>query len=671
MPQTGYFQTCQTGTPVLDGYSNDVVLRTAQSNQRLFLANGCNVTSTLAIQSSAVTVNAPSFLCSNAIASNVTCTVLTTSNMTTSGVSTSSIVCASNVSQNVTCSNAWLSNLNCVNASIQTVAMSNISASNAVFQSNVTSNTISGTATIGTLFCSNTTIGSLTSPIINAASLISASNVMITNGSNFLSFAPGSNSVSTSSGSFAVNALLSMAQGAIVPSGQTLGIGTNSAAYPLDVRNTMWANAVISPSFTGSNASFSQVVTPVIQTSNLVVSASNIQLGSAVTVSTNNVAVVKPISCTTLTAASNVTVASLSIGTAALSNSTDINAISVSGNFAVTGTSGRLRANPSITSGNVALWSDTGNLIVGPPNTPALVVGSNGSLSFGSMLAVPQNTALQFGPHQITGSSTQLSLTTATSTNSIAFGSTSQQWYTTSLNPAQRGGCIQFANSDVGGRCILWQDGSDLAAYGGLGKEPNCLVLRTPPSMNITFVGGNGTAGTEYARFTSQGLFGVNTNAPQGRMHVTSPIDENVLVVANTGATTQYSSCILVEQTTSRSSTTAPIEFRVNGTVVGSIGHDTVSSTSYNTVSDYRVKNVIGPVENACEVISKLKPCKFAYKQDDAQREHWGFLAHELAEHIPTAVVGVKDGDALQQVDYSRMVPYLIAAVQEIIQKSK
>jgi hypothetical protein len=42
-----------------------------------------------------------------------------------------------------------------------------------------------------------------------------------------------------------------------------------------------------------------------------------------------------------------------------------------------------------------------------------------------------------------------------------------------------------------------------------------------------------------------------------------------------------------------------------------------------------------------------------------------GVLAHELAEVLPYAVHGIKDGEQMQGVDYSKIVPVAIKAIQE------
>ena len=42
-----------------------------------------------------------------------------------------------------------------------------------------------------------------------------------------------------------------------------------------------------------------------------------------------------------------------------------------------------------------------------------------------------------------------------------------------------------------------------------------------------------------------------------------------------------------------------------------------------------------------------------------------GVIAHELAEVLPYAVHGEKDAEEMQGVDYSKIVPIMIKAIQE------
>ena len=95
------------------------------------------------------------------------------------------------------------------------------------------------------------------------------------------------------------------------------------------------------------------------------------------------------------------------------------------------------------------------------------------------------------------------------------------------------------------------------------------------------------------------------------------------------------------------------------------------SSTSYNTSSDYRLKNTITPMTGALAKVAALKPCTYKWNADGSDGE--GFIAHELAEVCPQAVSGEKDAvDAdgkpiYQGIDTSFLVATLTAALQEAV----
>jgi len=109
--------------------------------------------------------------------------------------------------------------------------------------------------------------------------------------------------------------------------------------------------------------------------------------------------------------------------------------------------------------------------------------------------------------------------------------------------------------------------------------------------------------------------------------------------------------------------------FRYNGTPIGSItGSNTL--TTYATVSDYRLKENVVPMTGALSKIALLKPVTYKWKFDGSDGE--GFIAHELGEVFPQAVIGAKDavdedGNPLHQgIDTSFLVATLTSAIQEL-----
>ena len=122
------------------------------------------------------------------------------------------------------------------------------------------------------------------------------------------------------------------------------------------------------------------------------------------------------------------------------------------------------------------------------------------------------------------------------------------------------------------------------------------------------------------------------------------------------------------------------------------------SSTSYNTTSDYRLKENVTDITDGIERVKQLNPSRFNFIAD-ADTTVDGFLAHEVSDIVPEAVSGEKDamrdeeyevtpavldddGNVVteavmgtrsvpdyQGIDQSKLVPVLTAALQEAIAK--
>jgi hypothetical protein len=105
-------------------------------------------------------------------------------------------------------------------------------------------------------------------------------------------------------------------------------------------------------------------------------------------------------------------------------------------------------------------------------------------------------------------------------------------------------------------------------------------------------------------------------------------------------------------------------------TIVGSIS-TTATATAYNTSSDARLKHAITALTGALAVVRRLRPVTHLWNADGSRG--YGFLAHELQREIPDAVTGepdaVHDDGSVkpQQVDHSKLVVWLTAALQETL----
>ena len=86
---------------------------------------------------------------------------------------------------------------------------------------------------------------------------------------------------------------------------------------------------------------------------------------------------------------------------------------------------------------------------------------------------------------------------------------------------------------------------------------------------------------------------------------------------------------------------TASLSFRYNNSQKGSIGL-TSTTVSYNSNSDYRLKENIVTDWDATTRLKQLKPSRFNWISD-ADTTVDGFLAHEVSDIVPEAITGEKD----------------------------
>lgn len=196
---------------------------------------------------------------------------------------------------------------------------------------------------------------------------------------------------------------------------------------------------------------------------------------------------------------------------------------------------------------------------------------------------------------------------------------------------------------------------------------------------------GNGTAAAPSYSFTSDvdcGMYRIQTNtigwATNGANRITLDATGNFGKLFS-GTFGSGSMCSLSDANTlqvassavnqfSRLTTDGSLMLFYRGTTqVGGIGV-TGTGTSFNTTSDYRLKQNIEDASDCLETIMAITPREFEFKNDPSQRVV-GFIAHELQDIVPSAVTGVKDGEETQQVDYSKLVPYLVGAIKELTER--
>ena len=245
-------------------------------------------------------------------------------------------------------------------------------------------------------------------------------------------------------------------------------------------------------------------------------------------------------------------------------------------------------------------------------------------------------------------------------------------------------GIPSSGNEDFYLRNLIEQDTSNNINIGqtGTGLIGN-ITLNTGSSGNVIFR----TIGSESARIDSSGRLGLGTTSPTARFHLAKALSSNsermgrfVPTRANSniyGAVglrfegLDYGNSMEFIRTNTYNG--GALKF-VNGTTqVGSIVIGS-SGTTYNTSSDYRLKENIVNLTGGIERVKQLQPKRFNFIQDPNVIVD-GFLAHEAQTVVPQAVTGEKDGaypngDPIYQgIDQAKIIPLLTAALKEAIAK--
>lgn len=198
-----------------------------------------------------------------------------------------------------------------------------------------------------------------------------------------------------------------------------------------------------------------------------------------------------------------------------------------------------------------------------------------------------------------------------------------------------------------------------------------CNIIGVSEGANnsgaLRFLTTSGGTGGERMRVTSTGAVLINTSTADAQGLSFNPSGTGVTMYLTNPSVSAGTEYLILNNTTAGSHTTTNMQFRRVGTVKGSITNDN-STTSFNTTSDYRLKEDLKDFD-ALSIVNLLKVYDFKWKIED-KRMH-GVIAHEIAEVLPYTTVGEKDevndkGEIRpQQVDYGKLTPVLLKAIQE------
>lgn len=212
--------------------------------------------------------------------------------------------------------------------------------------------------------------------------------------------------------------------------------------------------------------------------------------------------------------------------------------------------------------------------------------------------------------------------------NVVALTLNNPHGYGTGLGTGATG--IRFARSPTTGGST----GIQAEIFGGNENE----TTATGGFLSFRVRNGAPEVTNEAMRVTSNGDFciGLTATLATARLSILSASNGMTLRCGN-GLVGAYMS------NTSGTAAWQPFSFCNNGATLSQIGSIscTTTATSYNTSSDYRLKDDIEDLTGSGEFIDALRPRKGIWKADRSL--FVGFIAHEFAEVSPSSVTGQKD----------------------------
>jgi hypothetical protein len=194
----------------------------------------------------------------------------------------------------------------------------------------------------------------------------------------------------------------------------------------------------------------------------------------------------------------------------------------------------------------------------------------------------------------------------------------------------------------------------------------------TAAPITLSQYSSNGSVGRDAVVIDSSGMVNVGTSG-NGEIYV----GRNT-TIANAKLEVTGSGNMLVTNNTDTGVGAINVLYIVRNTNnVGTIQCTNIA-TSFNTSSDYRLKENIAPMTGALATVAQLKPVTYKWKIDGSDGQ--GFIAHELQAVVPDCVTGEKDAmetytdeDGNEQtrikaqgIDTSFLVATLTAAIQEL-----
>jgi hypothetical protein len=164
--------------------------------------------------------------------------------------------------------------------------------------------------------------------------------------------------------------------------------------------------------------------------------------------------------------------------------------------------------------------------------------------------------------------------------------------------------------------------------------------------------GGVGTA-TEKMRIDTSGNLCVGSTSPVLSSKITSSFAGNTIngmTFNDTTSSTGAGFCV----------------FSIGGSLIGTITRvASTSAVAYNTTSDQRLKSNIADSQSVIDKLMTVKVRQYDWTEGQVHQDY-GFIAQELEPVLSGIVSKGKTDEDMWQLDYAKLTPHLVKAIQEL-----
>ena len=276
------------------------------------------------------------------------------------------------------------------------------------------------------------------------------------------------------------------------------------------------------------------------------------------------------------------------------------------------------------------------------------ISGVDGSASAPALQGTDSNTGINFASDTVNINTGGVTRATVDSSGNLGIGDSSPSELLSLKNTSAQ--CQQSLTAATNGSCAIY--------FGDTDSVDRSKILHHNNGDYLSF----STAAAERVRINSSGHFlvGVTGNPSTNGFAVLDTYQSTTyLQIAHNVTGAEYSY----------------FNFQHNGSTIGTIKQNSAGNAiSFNTSSDYRLKENVVSISDGITRLKTLKPSRFNFKNDTDTTVD-GFLAHEVTPVVPEAITGTKDAvdsdnnPVYQGIDQSKLVPLLTAALQEAIAK--